>query len=124
MATAVVPGIDVQGGFWTYVAVSLILGLVNAVLGPVLHLLVGFQGWIGLAGSALVVNSILLAVTAGVTAKLDIAGLGSALFGALVIAVAGTVLTLVLRPITDLGQSPGQSPGAGDERRDGDLHAS
>ena len=119
-ATAVVPGIEVRGGFGTYLVVSLILGLVNAVLGPVLHWLAGYRAWIGVTGSALVVNSILLAVTAGFSEKLDIAGVGSALLGALVIAVAGTLLTLVVRPITNLGQSPG----AGDQPSDQDPHAS
>ena len=120
MATAVVPGINVSGGFWTYLAVSVLLGLVNAVLGPVLRLIVGLGGWIGVAGSAVVVNSILLGVTALLTAKLDIDGVVSALFGAVVIAVTGTVLTLVVRPITDLSKSPQ----AGDERRVSGPHAS
>ena len=46
IATAVVPGIDVHGGFGTYLAVSLIFGLVNAVLGPVLQWLAGSLSWL------------------------------------------------------------------------------
>jgi membrane protein len=99
-ATAVVPGIDVPGGFFTYLFVSLLLGLVNAILGPLLHLIALPLSVLTLGLSALVVNGILLAVTAGLSTRLDIAGLGSAILGALVIAVVTTVLELVLRPVT------------------------
>jgi putative membrane protein len=99
IATAVVPGIEVTGGLETYLFVSLLFGLVNAVLGPVLYWLAGSQSWIRLGGSALIVNGILFAVTAGVSPNMDIAGLGTAVLGALVVAVAGTLLELVVRPI-------------------------
>jgi len=97
-ATALVPGIDVHGGFLTYLSLSLLLGLVNAVLGPVLNLLAGAVSWIQLGGSALLVNGILFATTAGVSENLDVAGLGSAMLGALVVSVVGTLLELVFRP--------------------------
>ena len=38
VATALLPGIHVHGGFVTYLALSLLFGLVNAVVGPLLHL--------------------------------------------------------------------------------------
>ena len=100
VATAVVPGIDVPGGFVTYLFVSLLLGLVNAILGPLLRLVALPLSVLTLGLSALVVNGILLAVTAGLSTRLDIAGFGSAILGALVIAVVTTVLELVLRPVT------------------------
>ena len=46
IATAVVPGIVVNGGLGTYLAISLLFGLVNAVLGPVLYWLAGSQSWL------------------------------------------------------------------------------
>ena len=52
IATAVVPGIVVNGGLGTYLAISLLFGLVNAVLGPVLYWLAGSQSWLRLGGSA------------------------------------------------------------------------
>ncbi len=100
IATAVVPGIEVTGGFGTYLFISLLLGLVNAVLGPVLHWLAGSQSWIRLGGSALLVNGVLFGVTAGVSSNMSIAGPGSAVVGALVVAVAGTLLELVVRPVS------------------------
>ena len=101
IATAVVPGIHVNGGLGTYLAISLLFGLVNAVLGPVLYWLAGSQSWLRLGGSALIVNGILFAVTAGLSPNLDIGGLGGAVLGALVVAVASTLLELVFRPIPE-----------------------
>jgi membrane protein len=98
-ATVVVPGISVVGGFWSYVVVSLLLGLVNAVLGPLLHLIALPLTVLTLGCFALVVNGFLLAVTAGLSPVLNIGGLGSAVLGALVISIVTTVLELVVRPI-------------------------
>ena len=109
IATALVPGIHVTGGLGTYLAVSLLGGLVNAVLGPVLNWLAGSQSWIRLGGSALLVNGTLLAVTAGVSPNLDIDGLGSAVLGAFVVSVAGTLLEVVVRPTQSAGSSSGVS---------------
>jgi uncharacterized membrane protein YvlD (DUF360 family)/uncharacterized BrkB/YihY/UPF0761 family membrane protein len=103
VATAVVPGIAVNGGVGTYLAVSVLFGLVNAMVGPILQWLVGSQSWLRLGSSALLVNSILFAVTAGLSPNLDIAGLGSAVFGAVVVAVTATLLELVIRPSAPTG---------------------
>ena len=99
IAAALVPGIIVHGGLGTYLAISLIFGLVNAVLGPVLEWLAGSLSWLTLGVSALLVNGVLFATTAGLTPNLDIAGLGSAVVGAVVVALAGTLLELVFRPV-------------------------
>jgi membrane protein len=101
IATAVVPGINVTGGLGTYLAISLLFGLVNAVLGPVLYWLAGSQSWLRLGGSAVIVNGLLFAVTAGLSPNLDIGGLGGAVLGALVVAIASTLLELVFRPIPE-----------------------
>jgi membrane protein len=98
IATALIPGIDVSGGLGTYLTVSLLGGLVNAVLGPLVYWLLGSSSWIRLGVPALLVNGILLAVTAGVSPNLNIDGPGSALLGAFVVSVAATVLELVVRP--------------------------
>jgi putative membrane protein len=106
-ATVVVPGIVVRGGFATYLVISLVLGLVNAVLGPVLRWLLGSLSWLTLGVSALLANGLLLATTAGLSPNLDIDGFGSAVVGAIVVAVAGTLLELVVRPA---GTAPETEP--------------
>ncbi|WP_457185575.1 phage holin family protein [Nocardioides sp. P5_E3] len=105
VATALVPGITVNGGLGTYLAVSVLFGLVNAMVGPVLQWLAGAQSWLRMGASALLVNGALFAVTAGLSPNLDVAGAGSALLGAVVVAVTGTLLELVIRP-----SAPSSSP--------------
>ena len=114
-ATALVPGIQVSGGFVTYFAVSLLLGLVNAVVAPLLYLVALPLSWFTVGGAALVVNTVLVALTAGLTTQLAIDGLWSAVGGALVISVATTVLELVVRPIQKIVRLEG--PSANEEER-------
>jgi putative membrane protein len=109
VATALLPGIEVLGGFVTYLALSLLFGLVNAVVGPLLHLVALPLSVFTVGGSALVVNGVLLALTAGLSSRLDVAGLGSAVLGSLVISIVTTIVELVVRPIRepDVDQAAG-----------------
>lgn len=91
-AAAVVPGVHVHGGVLTYLWVALLFGLVNALLGPILRLLTLPFTLITLGLFALVVNGILVAVTAGLSSKFDVGGFFSALLAALVISLVSTVL--------------------------------
>ena len=65
VAAALVPGIDVTGGFLTYLWLGLLFGLVNAILGPILHILSLPLTVITLGLFALVVNGVLLATRPG-----------------------------------------------------------
>ena len=98
-ATALAPGIEVTGGVLTYLSISILFGLVNAVLGPVARQVVLSLTWRMLGVSALMLNTILLSVTAALLENLAIDGVGPAIAGALVIAIVTTVLELVLRPV-------------------------
>ena len=101
VATALVPASRCPGASLAYLALSLLFGLVNAVVGPLLHLVALPLSIFTVGGSALVVNGVLLALTAALTAQLDVDGLGSAMLGSLVISIVTTVLELVIRPIRD-----------------------
>ena len=105
-ATALAPGIEVTGGVLTYLTISILFGLVNAVLGPVARQVVLSVTWRMLGVSALVLNTILLSVTALLLDNLAIDGLGPAVVGALVIAIVTTVLELVLRPVSTAVLTP------------------
>jgi uncharacterized membrane protein YvlD (DUF360 family)/uncharacterized BrkB/YihY/UPF0761 family membrane protein len=98
-SAVIVPGIDVEGGLSAYLVVSLLFGLVNATLGPLLHLVALPLSVVTLGSFALVVNGVLLAVTAALTTSLDLGGFADAVLGALVISIVTTLLELVLRPI-------------------------
>jgi putative membrane protein len=120
VAAAIVPGIEVRGGFGTLLWVSLLLGLVNAVLGPVLWFVAMPLSVLTVGLSALVVNGVLLAVTAGLSDNLDVGGFGGTVLGALLISGVTTLLELVLRPISRLGLSrPAGASGAAGRGRDG-----
>lgn len=108
VATALLPGIDVHGGVFTYLALSLLFGLVNAVVGPLLHLVALPLSVLTVGGAALVVNGVLLSLTAALTARLDVAGLGSAILGSVVISIVTIVIELVVRPIRDPDGAAGQ----------------
>lgn len=120
VAAAIVPGIEVRGGFGTLLWVSLLLGLVNAVLGPLLWFVAMPLSVLTVGLSALVVNGVLLAVTAGLSDNLDVGGFGGTVLGALLISGVTTLLELVLRPISRLGLSrPAGASGAAGRGRDG-----
>jgi putative membrane protein len=97
-ATLVVPGIEVHGGVLTYLWVSLVLGLLNALMGPLLRLVVVNLTLWRLGLSAMLLNGFLLCMTAGVSRDLEIGGLPGAVLGALVISVAITLRELMVRP--------------------------
>ena len=105
VATVLVPGINVNGGVLTYLWVSLLFGLVNALLGPLLGLFVPDVTWPRLGLVALAVNGVLLEVTSWLTVNLDIDGLVSSLLGALVVSVAVGLCEFTLRPFHPRGMS-------------------
>lgn len=100
LAAAIVPDIEVHGGFATYLWVALLFGLVNAILGPILHLLSLPLTVITLGLFALVVNGVLLAITAGLSNDLDVGGFLGTIVGALIISVVTATLHFLLRPVS------------------------
>jgi putative membrane protein len=92
LAAYVVPGVDVKGGFWTYVWVALLFGLVNAILGPFLRLIALPFTLLTLGLFALVVNGVLVAITAGLSEKFAVGGFFEAFLAALVISLVSMVL--------------------------------
>jgi len=96
-AAALVPGIDVTGGLVTYLWIGLLFGLVNAILGPILHILSLPLTLVTFGLFALVVNGVLLATTAGLSSHLDVGGFIGTIVGALVISIVSATLGLLLR---------------------------
>jgi putative membrane protein len=76
-----------------------LFGLVNAVLGPILHLISLPLTVITLGLFALVVNGVLLATTAGLSDHLDVGGFLGTILGALVISIVTALLGVVVRPL-------------------------
>lgn len=87
------------GAAGTYLWVALLFALVNSILGPVLRLLSLPLVVLTLGLFLIVINAVLLGITAGVSDRLDVAGLGGAVIGGLLIALFswGAELVLPLR---------------------------
>lgn len=100
IAAAVVPSIEIHGGFLTLLWVALLFGLVNAILGPILKLLSLPLTVATLGLFALVVNGVLLAITAGISNNLDVGGFVGTIIGALIISIVTAVLSFVVRPVS------------------------
>ncbi len=73
----------------TYLWIALLFALVNAIVGPVLRLLSFPFVLVTLGLFLLVVNAALLGLTAALTDRLQVDGLGSAIVGGLLLAIGG-----------------------------------
>ncbi|MGH3454989.1 MAG: phage holin family protein [Nocardioidaceae bacterium] len=96
VAAAVLPSVEVDGGFFGLIGIALIFGLVNALIGPIVRLvsLPATMLTFGLFG--LVINGILLAITAGIADNLDVGGFFSVVLAALVISLLTTILAALV----------------------------
>jgi putative membrane protein len=98
VAVAIVPGVEHTGPGYTLLAVALVFGVVNAVIRPILMILTFPLVLLTLGLFILILNAILLWLTAGLSNWLGlgfhVAGFGSALLGALVVAIVSTLLNI------------------------------
>ena len=99
----VLPGLNVLpnpdgplGEYGTYLWIGLIFGVVNTVVGPVLRLLSLPFVVLTLGLFLLVINAALLGLTAALTDRLTIDGIGTAILGGLILAIAGWVADQLL----------------------------
>lgn len=94
LTTWLLPDVTVSGGFFTYLWIALIFALVNAVLGPILHLISLPLTVITLGLFALVVNAALLGITAALSDDLSIDGFWTAVLAAILISIFSAALNL------------------------------
>jgi putative membrane protein len=115
LASAIVPGLHIEG-VGTLVLAALLLGIVNAVVRPVVVLLTIPLTIVTLGLFLLVVNAAMLGLVAALLESFQISGFFSALLGALVVSVtswvasswigpSGRVELMVVR--RDVGPGPG-----------------
>jgi putative membrane protein len=102
VATALIPGIDVEGGFTTYLWVALLFGLLNATLGSLLKLLTFPAVILTLGLFLVVVNAAMLMLVSRWSEKLEVENFWSAIFAAIIISVitrlVSSVGTKVIKP--------------------------
>ena len=97
VAAQLLPGIQVDG-LWPTIVAALLLGLVNATLRPILLLLTLPLTVLTLGLFALVINGAMLALVASLVKGVHVSGFGSAVLGAVIISLVGTLLTWLLPP--------------------------
>jgi putative membrane protein len=99
----VLPGLDVVpnpkgllGEPGTYLWLGLLFGVVNAIVGPILRLLSLPFVILTLGLFLLLINAALLAITAGLSDRLQIDGFGTAVLGGLILAIVGWAADQIL----------------------------
>ena len=97
LASVLVPGIAVAGP-WTLLGAALLLGIVNAVLRPLLVLLTLPVTVVTLGLFVLVINAAMLALVAWVFEGFTIAGFWPALFGAIIVSLTGWLVSYLIGP--------------------------
>jgi putative membrane protein len=92
---ALVPSVDIDGGVLALLGVALLFGLVNALVGPLVRLVSAPLNVVTLGLFGLVVNGVLLAITAGLSDALDVGGFLTTMLAAILISAFTTLLLLV-----------------------------
>jgi len=97
LASELVPGIAVHGA-WTLLGAALLLGIVNAVVRPMLVILTLPITVLTLGLFLLVINAATLGLVAWMLDNFTIAGFWPALFGAIVVSVTGWLASYFIGP--------------------------
>ena len=92
VATALIPGIEVLGGFTTYLWVALLFGLINSILGGLVKLLTLPAVILTFGLFLIVVNASMLLLTARWSEKLNVTNFWSAILASIVISVITRLL--------------------------------
>jgi putative membrane protein len=95
LVALLLPGVDVTGGAFTYLWLAFLLAGVNLLLGPVLHLLALPLTILTLGLFAIVVNTALVAITAGLSGSLAIDSFWAALGASVLISLFTVLLNKV-----------------------------
>jgi putative membrane protein len=100
VATQIVPGVTYTGGSVPFFGVALVFGVINAFIRPVAKLLTFPIIILTLGLFALVVNGLMLWLTSALSGALDLGfhvrGFWSAFFGALVVSIVSTLLSMMI----------------------------
>jgi putative membrane protein len=93
-------GMDISGGFWGYVWVSALFGIINAIIGTFLRIITFPLTVLTLGLFAIVVNAIVLNLTDRWSDSLTIDEFWwTAIWGAIIMAIVSMVLDLLLSAV-------------------------
>ena len=100
VTATVLPGVEVTGNVFTYLWIALVFSLVNLVIGSLIKLLTMPLTVITFGISLFIVNAAMFLLTDYWTDALKIDGFWWALLGSLVVSVATSIITKLLKPIS------------------------
>ena len=97
VTTWILPGMEVSGGFWGYVWVALLFGLVNAFIGTLLRIITFPLTVLTFGLFSILVNAFLLQITDGISSHFTIDEFWwTAIWGAIIMAIVLVVLNMIL----------------------------
>ncbi len=98
VTSAVLSGLDVTGGFWGYVWIAALFGIVNAIIGTILRIITLPLRVVTLGLISVIVSAVLLSITDALSDHLTIDDFfWTAIWAALVLGIVTVILDLVLR---------------------------
>lgn len=97
LASAIVPGVQITG-VGTFILAAIFLGLVNAVIRPIAFLLTLPITIVTLGLFLFVLNAAMFGLVAALLDGFAVAGFWSALFGAVVVSLTGTLASWYIGP--------------------------
>ena len=93
----ILTGMEVSGGFWGYVWVSALFGIVNAIIGTILRIFTFPLIVLTLGLFSIIVNALLLSLTDALTDHLTIDEFWwTAIWAAIILSLVSVILDLVL----------------------------
>jgi putative membrane protein len=107
VAAWLLDGMDVAGGFFAYVWIAILFGLVNAIVGTILRILTFPLTVLTLGLFSIIVNALLLELTDWLTSDLEIDSFfWTAIGAALIISITSVVIDVIIRllvpkPVSD-----------------------
>ena len=93
LAAVIVPGIELSGGVLVALGAGLVLGLINAVVRPILIVLTLPVTLLTLGLFIFVLNAFCLWLTSALIKGFEVHGVGAALFGSLIVSAVSWILT-------------------------------
>ena len=91
---------DISGGFWGYVWVSALFGIVNAIIGTILRILTFPLTLLTLGLFSILVNAFLLQITDAITSNLTIDEFWwTAIWAAIIMSIVSVILDLMVSAV-------------------------
>jgi putative membrane protein len=108
VAVVLVPGLDFHGEWWKFVLVAVAFSLVNTYIRPILRVVTLPITILTLGIFLLIINALMLWLVGAVSLQLHLGftvhDFGAAFLGAIVVAIVGFVLAVVLAPARFAGR--------------------